>query len=698
MIASRRKICILTLAITSMCSGAALAAPEEDELALVYGDSSTVSIATGTAQPISQAPAQATVITAEQIAASGATDLSQVLETVPGLHINRSLTINDPQYMIRGIGSQYNPEVLMMINGIPLTVAFVGDRGQVWAGMPVENIARIEVIRGPGSALYGADAFSGVINIVTKSASDIDGTQFGLRYGSFDTWDAWALHGGKMGAFDVAGYLRVGHTDGFNGNIPVDAQTGLDAIFHTHDSLAPGPGYFGYDALDAQIDVAHDKWRWRASFKDRTNVQWGYGLAQSLYPAGQASQNRLTSDLTWHDKDFAKNWDVSVQASYSRFSEESYAVLFPPGAFGSFPDGMIGEPGHREADMGLNTSAFYSGFQNHRVRLGVGYENQNLYRTTEFKNFNFVYVPNVGNVPSYLGSIVDGAVSNIIFLRPHQRTDYFEFLQDEWTVANDWHLTVGVRHDDYSDFGATTNPRAALVWDASYDITVKLLAGRAFRAPSFVERYAINNPVAIGNPNLKPETIDSRELDVSWKPRADLQLGVSVYHYQIRDLIQYLDNPDPTTGATAQNTNGQAGSGVELEANWDVTKQVRLSGNYAFQHSIDDATGLDAGMSPHQHLNASADWRFHADWAVNAQFNLVADRERQPGDPRPPVPNYRTVDLSLRTGTPSAGKWDFRVAIHNLFNASVIEPSPVGAPFDLPQMGRSLSAQLRYSL
>src|SRR5450759_907783 len=210
-----------------------LAQAQEDELALAYGDKSFVTIATGTKQPIARAPSVATVITAEDIAAIGAADIDEALETVPGLHVSRSPIGYNPIYTIRGIDTQYNPEVLMLVNGIPITGAYFGDRSQVWGGMPVENIARIEVIRGPGSALYGADAFAGVINIITKTAADINGTEVGLRAGSFNSRDGWVQHGGTWGSFDAAAYLRVGHTDGQRQIISADEQSGLDTLFGT---------------------------------------------------------------------------------------------------------------------------------------------------------------------------------------------------------------------------------------------------------------------------------------------------------------------------------------------------------------------------------------------------------------------------------------------------------------------------------
>ncbi|HEU0283228.1 MAG TPA: TonB-dependent receptor plug domain-containing protein, partial [Gallionella sp.] len=224
---------------TSTCAGQGV---EEEDLALVYGDKSFVTIASGARQPVTRAPSVATVVTAEDIATIGAADLDEVLETVPGLHVARSGVNYNPIYTIRGIHTQYNPQVLMLVNGIPVTGAFVGDRSQIWGGMPVENIARIEVIRGPGSALYGADAFSGVINITTKTTADLNGTQLGLRAGSFNSRNAWVQHGGTWSGFDVAAYLQAGATDGQRKIIAADTLSG------TPFSLAPGPVNLGHDA------------------------------------------------------------------------------------------------------------------------------------------------------------------------------------------------------------------------------------------------------------------------------------------------------------------------------------------------------------------------------------------------------------------------------------------------------------------
>jgi outer membrane cobalamin receptor len=132
-------------------------------------------LASGSTTPLEKSASSVTVISHKDIETMAATDIEQVLAAVPGLHISRSDQAYFPKFVIRGITSTHNPEVLMMINGVSIKTLFTGSRSHVWGGMPIKAIERIEVIRGPGSALYGADAFAGVINIVTRSGADIRG-------------------------------------------------------------------------------------------------------------------------------------------------------------------------------------------------------------------------------------------------------------------------------------------------------------------------------------------------------------------------------------------------------------------------------------------------------------------------------------------------------------------------------------------
>jgi iron complex outermembrane receptor protein len=696
----KKKKVLCTLLVLAWSRIACAQTPEDEELALSYGDKSVVSLATGSAQPVTRAPAVATVITAEEIKAIGATDLDQVLETVPGLHVATQSSSYNPIYQIRGINGEFNPHVLFLINGIPMKMVYNGNRTQLWGGMPVENIARIEVIRGPGSALYGADAFSGVINIITKTAGDIKGTQVGARFGSFASKDTWLQHGGKWGEVDAAVFVQLGKTDGQREIVTADRQSGLDKIFGTHASLAPGPVNTQHDNVDARIDLSYSNWRWRSAYQERRNVGSGTGITQTLDPSSQQNGERLTSDLTYHDADFLKDWDVTAQVSYAQFADEHNLTLFPPGtSFGpgrTFPNGVIGEPNKYERQYRFTLSGFYTGFQNHRVRIGTGTDYLDLYKVVELKNF--APLSNTNSTPAPLPGGVTDVTDSAPFMTPHIRKVTYLYAQDEWSLAKDWYATAGLRHDRYSDSGSTTNPRLALVWESAYNLTTKLLYGRAFRAPTFVDLYQINNPAVVGNVNVKPEVINTLELAFSWQATNQLQLGLSLFHYQMKDIIKLVT--DPTGTKTAQNAGQQNGRGLELEAAWDPTRNVRISGNYAYQRSVDETTGGDAGYAPHHHLYLRTDWRFMPSWALHGQFNWVADRERTTGDNRPMVPDYKTLDLTLQKGNAGPGKWDFAVSVRNLFNAAIFEPSPAPGliPNDFPMARRTWYVQARYGL
>ena len=264
-------------------------------------------------------------------------------------------------------------------------------------------------------------------------------------------------------------------------------------------------------------------------------------------------------------------------------------------------------------------------------------------------------------------------------------------MQDAWDFAPDWTLTAGLRYDHYSDFGSTLNPRLALVWQTSYRLTSKLLYGRSFRAPSFAEQFNINNPVAIGNPDLDPETIDTYELAFNYTASEDLRLGFNVFYYNMKDIIRF----NPTT---ANNTGEQTGHGLEFEVNWKASKNLSINGNYAYQSSEDKGTNSDAADAPQQQLYVRANYKLSPVWSINSQLNHVMDRQRAATDLRTDIDDYTIVDLTLRAKQFARG-YEFAISARNFFDENAKEPSlaPGVIPNDLPLAGRGLFVELRKS-
>ena len=625
---------------------------------------------------------------------------------MPGVHVSRSSLRLTPIYIIRGIRTDTNPHVLVLVNGVPLTQLFQGDRGPQ-STLPVTDVARIEIIRGPGSAIYGADAFSGVINVITKGAGDIDGTRVLGEVGSFATRRAAVEHGARYGETDVAFYLEYWQTDGDDGRIiDADAQIQFDRAFGTAASLAPGPLDTRDKRLDVRLDARRDEWRLRLWNWRQQDMGVGAGLAQALDHTGRGDINDYLADVTYDNPDLARDLGLKATLSYMDVSGDSRQHLFPagtrlpiggdgninppsPAGIVDFPDGLIGNPGVDEQHWRLDSSLFYTALQRHRLRLGLGAATGRL-QASEEKNFG----PGItdGSQPVVDGTLTDVSNSPYAFMGDHDREAYYLSLQDEWQMAPDWDFTAGVRYDHYSDFGETMNPRLALVWQTAYNLTSKLLYGRAFRPPSFQELFNQNNPVAIGNPDLNPETIETIELAFDYQPTFDIHTTLNVYHYKVKDLIEFVDQG--ASGAVAENVGRQRGNGLEWDVSWDIDPAFDVAANYAYQDVRDADTDKAVAGIPRHQFYLRGDWRMTSLWYLDGQFHWLSSRARQVGDPRHSLPGYRTVDLFVRRiGIFGRGELGFMV--RNLLDQNRREPSPATIPHDYPLEGRSYSATIK---
>ena len=680
--------------------------PAEQDLLDYYGDIEFITIATGSRKPIHRAPAVATVITADQIKAMGARHLDEVLETVAGLHVVPSTQGRlDSIYSIRGIHTKFNPHVLVLINGNPFPF-FTGGRPFHFR-MPVAAISRVEVVRGPGSAVYGADAFSGVVNIITKDAYDINGAEVGGRAGSFETHDLWIQYGKRWDNWEVAFSLEWQQSEGDKGRkIDSDLQTRLDSWFGTDSSLAPGPLSTRYNVLDSHLELKRDNWRLRHWYWRQDNAGLGAGSSLALDPTGGEDISQHFIDL-FYGLNIGKSLDLSANATYLHRKNASRMLLLPPGSsvpIGSdgnldftssnlvlFPEGMIARASGKEEGPGFDLVALYTG-KAHRWRLAAGIWERRYKVTTEKKNFG----PNIidGSQSVQDGSLTEVSDTPYVFIPNVSRTAWYISLQDEWQFARDWELTAGVRYDKYSDFGDTINPRVALVWAARHNLTNKLLYGKAFRAPSLTEKFSINNPVVLGNPSLNPETIDTLELSFDYRPFFDLTAALSLFYYEAKDLIEYIQDPNVNT-ATASNARDQEGYGYELEVNWKASETLSFKGHYAWQSSEDKNTGQRIPDAPGEKIYLSVDWRFLPEWSFFPQYTWVGSRHRGGDDLRPKIKDYNLVNLMLRRSK-VFGKLDLAIAIKNVFDENTREPGNSQISGDYPLERRHFWGELAY--
>ena len=676
-----------------------------------------VSIATGNSMPIAQAPAAATVITAKQIRALGASTLDEILETVPGLHVALSGAFRlDSIYSIRGIHTTLNSQVLLLVNGFPVQYAATGGRPVLFR-QPVNNISRIEVLRGPGSAVYGSDAFSGVINIITKSADEIDGTEIGGRIGSFGFRETWVQSGHQLNGWGVNFSLNHQQTNGDSGReINSDAQTTFDGLYNTSASLAPGALATNYEVTDTSLGLANKHWALNVRAWQSNNTGNGVGGAQSLDPESTDDLSLYTGDVSFETSDWFNAWDNSIKLNYAYFKTTPNFILFPkgsklgigvdgnissspsPAGVIAFTEGLVGNPTTITKDTQLESVNIYNGLKDHRLRFTFGSRYQSV-ETGETKNFGPGVITSPGTTSVVDGTLTDVSNTDNAFLENTSRTINFLSMQDEWSINNRLDLVSGVRYDDYSDFGDTINPRVALIWHTNDTLTTKLLYGSAFRAPSFGELGLQNNPTALGNTDLKPETIDTYEVALSFKPRYYLQTNLNIFTYQAKDLIEFVPS---AAGNKTSNARNQEGYGFEWEVNWELNRQWRFNSSLAWQQSEDSDTGNAIADAPGRQFMLNSYWKIAPQWLISSQLNWVGDRVRAAGDSRDKIGDYTLVDFTFKRQS-IYENLDISFGVRNAFDKDAREPSSSSGAFvpiadDFPLTGRSFWTELRYQL
>ncbi|MCU7873871.1 MAG: TonB-dependent receptor [Candidatus Thiodiazotropha sp. (ex Lucinoma borealis)] len=646
-----------------------------------------VTISTDTKQTIAKAPAAVTVLTSEDIKATGSTNLVEILESVPGIHVRASQFAFRPLVQFRGASAS---QTLLMVNGTPMRDLMWGF-GIFWKGIPTSIIDRVEIIRGPGSALFGADASAGVINVITKTAGKIDHSEVGVRNGSFDSKTGWMQYGDNWNGFDVSVTLELYSTNGHHPYIQSDGQTQQDNELNTTASFAPGTAQFGWNNTDFRSSIAKDNWRVHIDYARHHDLETGISGAGILDPATQANDNRFNIDLFYSKEDLSDKWGIDAELRYQdlEYSSGDGFQEYPPGAFnGDFPNGVINKMRSAERRFAFETSGLYSGFDDHSLRLGLGYTLQNPYFVRHIINKGIG--PDGNELPP--GSqLVDVSDTPYAFAPKKTRIIRHLFFQDVWSIDEAWELTAGVRYDNYSDFGDTFNPRLALFWQSTDRLTTKLMFGRAFRPPSYLELFT-ETSFALPNPNLKPERSETLELIFTYLLNKDLNFGLNLYHFKQSDFIRQI----PVLGLIKnqqQNIGEHTIRGIEIEARWQATEDLRISANYTFRNP--DNNNFRTVVEPDQDAYLRADWHLLPDWNWNVQSNWIGKRTRSSNDTRPSVDEYFITDTTARyTGLKD---WEIAISIRNLFDKDAREYTSSSTPDDLPLAERNLYAEFRYN-
>lgn len=631
----------------------------------MFFDEKDLVTATKRATPLRKAPAIATIVTAEEIKNMGARNLLDVLKMAPGFGVS---TNEDGQNMIevRGIRTSISEKILMMIDGHSLNKNITGSA--IWAmseRIPVEHIKQVEIVRGPGSALYGNSAFLAIINVITKDADDIHGVEVKTGGGSFDTYKGNITAGNAWGnKLTVMGSTDYVNTRGAKLNVPFDALG------------ASGTPELGFWQTDTFLKIGYGDFSIRGGFRKAYKEEY-IGLGYALARGGQQHMNTYWTEVAYGLR-FTDNLSSNVKVYYDHWEQNPLVKILPDG-FPGFPEGMIGKPLTKDRAFGTEFQIDWDLFKGNHLVLGASYEVIEQYDTRQLANFNPLTFAPLGGPVQEVANWNQDATRRIFAI----------YLQDEWQVIENLNLTAGVRYDRYSDFGDTVNPRAGLVWSFLENADLKLLYGQAFRAPTFQELYNANNPIVLGNPNLKPEKIKTYEAALSYRFAQWLALTTNYFYSSINDLIDWDHSMSPGLYTNIGKARTQ---GVELGLYGSYFGDLSWKLGYTYQDTRNEITGEKLPYVPVQRINGSVNY------AMNRYLNLHTDvlwtgsRPRTAGDTRSESPSYTTVDLAV-TAKNFIRNFEIQASIHNLFDERFHDPDTSGAlrsvPGDFPREGIS---------
>ncbi|EDZ63577.1 TonB-dependent receptor [Sulfurimonas gotlandica GD1] len=656
---------LLLLVLPSFIFASSLQNALQEEISYLQ-EETFVTSASKVKENIKKTPASVTVITQEMIENMGANNIFDVLRSVPGLGVSQSNIYVD-KITVRGIETWFSEKVLILLDGHSLNVDLLnGGATGAYKNIPIELIKRVEIIKGPASALYGENAFTALINIITKKAKDIDGAKVVVKYGSDNTKVANLSYGKTYDDFELTANLNYIKSDG-------------DARFIASDAV----GNSGYsnptlDSFNGYLSLVHKNGFYATGNINTTEDGPRYGVAHALNNEDISKKITYFIELGYKNR-LNEYLDLHIRAYYDSFKVDNTWRVFPAGSPApAFTNGMLGYVGYETNKLGAETLLTFK-YNKYTIVTGLSYEQQKLQNPWQKMNWN----PVTG---APVGSIQDFSNPSTNFTDEVDRSFtavYSELLYD---VTKDIRINFGLRYDYYSDFGGTLNPRVGATWAINKDNIFKFMYGEAFRAPTFAELHNKNNPSIKGNPNLNPEMVKTHELSFQNSSIDDLQASITLFYTDIKDII-ILEN-------TIYTNKGQVTTkGAELEAKYNLRRGSYLLANYTYQKPENELTGDELENISNHEAYLGLNYRIDRHFNLYADAKFIGKQTRSTSDTREAVQSSITSNATLLAKDIMLKDLEMKFSIYNLFDEKSYDSY---SPYDYPLGGRTYMAQLSY--
>ncbi len=637
---------LIIVGLISVLRGVASAVeqPLEEEIALFKAEQEdqVVIAATKYKQSVGEAPASVTIITAREIQQYGWRTLADVFRSVRGFYVS-----DDRNYSYLGARGfsrpgDFNVRILALLNGHTLNddiyQAFLLGRE---SGIDLDIVDRIEIVRGPGSALYGTSAFFAVVNIITKEGNDVPGLRASTEVGSYNTNKGILTYGRRrengMDLLLNASYTRSSgqktlyfpeyndgnpaHDSGFAKNSDGESVYSLFGKLHYKDLWLQGI----YFDRGKEVPTAS----YSSVFNDGREKTYDGRYSLELKYAPQLTQNLGLLVRAYDD--------------WYRY-KATYPIDYPLLTINK----DYTQGGWYGSELQLNWKMLEWN------RLVAGIESQ----------YHQVFLKNFDADPSFL----------YLDTRKNYQV-YSLYIQDELQLRSNLTVTAGARNDRYQNYitrdKQRTTPRMALVYEPFEGSVVKLLYGQAFRVPNSYELFycGVN---FVCNTDIKPETINTYEGVIEQTLRPHLKGSLSVYRYDIKNLISLTDLGGEQLGFKNLDRVQGTGAGTELRSKWAPGVEGYI--NYTYQVSRNRDTHEELSNSPRHLAKAGLSFPWSSEGAaVGIEEQFVGNRKTiQPGER---VNAYFITNLTLTFHNFYSKNLEVQSAIYNLFDAKFSDPA-----------------------
>ncbi len=583
------KLLKLSCAVASALLVTPALAQENDEVVIVTGTSSQVSI--------HQAPASVTVVTSEEINQIPAANITQALAKIAGVQISQGS--GEPSIKMRGLSSNYSNYTLLLINGRRVNSNEAIMRGASFdiSSIPLSAVDRVEVVRGPMSTLYGSEAIGGVVNVILKEPTDDFLVSGSVGFVSPETGDGEL----KNSSIFISGSI-VPDSVLFHANVDV---TDRDAW------AVAAPQGKNSNIREAQERLSVDtSLTWLASDKDKVIFDLGLTVDDREVPnANTYESNRVSAGIGYQRE---WSWGLSSLNYYVEKSKVFENSVHPhPMLKGEMKGTQLNQNFDGKAVLDLDDHIVTTGFDFSHTAVN----HDRFYTEGQSSHQSAVYV------------------------------------QDEFSITDPLTLTVSGRYTQNEKFGGHFSPRVYLSYQVNESLTFKGGYGEGFKAPdiwwSSDKLFVIScggRCYLRGNPDLEPETSQSFEFTTVWN-QPTWYVQSTVFHNEIRDMI--LRDTKTAVGMTPKgapiismiNLDQVESKGIEIDGEVDISDSVFLTANATYTNSKDKTTNEKLAYTPNLMANVGLNW------SVTDELTLFSD-VKYTGDQV-----YTHTDRATRTST-----------------------------------------------